>query len=256
MRSAPLPDRIDFNCDLGEGCGQDAAIVPYISSASIACGGHAGSDATMREAVALCRAQGVAIGAHPSFVDREHFGRRELALGPGAIHVLVLAQVRRLAAICTAAGAPLRHVKPHGALYNLAARDHDVADAIAAAVHAIDPALWLYALSGSALAEAGRLAGLSVAEEAFAERRYAADGRLAPRTQAGSVIDSLDAALEQVRSLLHDGAVTALDGSRVAVRADTLCLHGDRPDAPGFAATLHDALRADGIRIRAPGADA
>ena len=256
MRNAPLPDRIDFNCDLGEGCGHDAAIVPHISSASIACGGHAGSDETMREAVALCRAHGVAIGAHPSFVDREHFGRRELALGPGAIHVLVIAQVRRLAAVCDAAGAPLRHVKPHGALYNLAARDRDVADAIASAVHAVDPALWLYALSGSVLAEAGRLAGLTVAEEAFAERRYTGDGRLAPRTQAGAVVETLDAALEQVRSLLHDGTITALDGSRIALRADTLCLHGDRPDAPAFAAALHDALRADGIRIRAPGVDA
>ncbi|MDH5834048.1 5-oxoprolinase subunit PxpA [Luteimonas kalidii] len=251
-----MPDRIDFNCDLGEGCGDDAAIVPHISSASIACGGHAGSDETMQAAVALCLAHGVAIGAHPSFVDREHFGRRELGLGPGAIHVLVLAQVRRLAALCDAAGARLRHVKPHGALYNLAARDIDVADAIAAAVHAIDPTLRLYALSGSALAEAGRLAGLPVAEEAFAERSYGADGRLTPRDLPGAVIEDLEAALAQVRTMLREGVVVALDGSRVPLRADTLCLHGDRPDAPRFAAALRAALEAEGIRVLAPDAAA
>ena len=124
-----MPDRIDFNCDLGEGCGDDAAIVPWISSASIACGGHAGDEASMRETVALCLRHGVAIGAHPSFEDRAHFGRRELALAPGEVHALVLAQVRRLAAACEAAGARLRHVKPHGALYNLAARELDTARA-------------------------------------------------------------------------------------------------------------------------------
>lgn len=248
-----MPERIDFNCDLGEGCGDDAAIVPLVSSASIACGGHAGDDASMRATVELCLRHGVAIGAHPSFVDREHFGRRELDLGAGAIHVLVLAQVRRLKAVCDAAGARLRHVKPHGALYNLAARDADVADAIAAAVHAIDPALWLYALSGSALAGAGRLAGLSVAEEVFAERSYGPDGRLMPRGQPGAVIDDLDASLAQVRMILREHAVIALDGSRVPLRADTLCLHGDRADAAGFAAALRAALAAEGITIAPPG---
>ena len=248
-----MPERIDFNCDLGEGCGDDAAIVPLVSSASIACGGHAGDDATMRAAVALCLRNGVAIGAHPSFVDREHFGRRELDLGVGAIHVLVLAQVRRLGAICAAAGARLRHVKPHGALYNLAARDAGVADAIASAVRAVDPALWLYALSGSALADAGRLAGLSVAEEAFAERGYTPDGRLAPRGQPGAVIDDLDASLAQVRTMLREHVVVAIDGSRVPLRADTLCLHGDRPDAARFAAALRAALEAEGVAIAPPG---
>lgn len=251
-----MPDRIDFNCDLGEGCGDDAAIAAHISSASIACGGHAGDDDSMRATVALCLAQGVAIGAHPSFVDREHFGRRELDLGPGAIHLLVLAQVRRLAAICAASGARLRHVKPHGALYNIAAREADVADAIASAAQAVDPGLWLYALSGSALADAGRLAGLRVAEEAFAERGYAADGRLLPRGQPGAVIDDLDASLRQVRTLLREGVVVASDGTRVPRRADTLCLHGDRRDAARFAAGLRVALEAEGVRVLAPGDDA
>lgn len=251
-----MPERIDFNCDLGEGCGDDAAIVPLVSSASIACGGHAGDEASMRATVALCLRHGVAIGAHPSFVDREHFGRRELGLGAGAIHVLVLAQVRRLATVCEAAGTRLRHVKPHGALYNLAARDADVADAVAAAVQATDPTLWLYALSGSALAEAGRLAGLQVAEEVFAERSYTVEGRLVPRDQPGAVIDDLDASLAQVRMLLREHAVIALDGSRVPLRADTLCLHGDRPDAARFAASLRAALESEGVRVAHPGAAA
>lgn len=251
-----MPERIDFNCDLGEGCGDDAAIVPLVSSASIACGGHAGDEASMRATVALCLRHGVAIGAHPSFVDREHFGRRELDLGAGAIHVLVLAQVRRLATVCEAAGTRLRHVKPHGALYNLAARDADVADAVAAAVQAIDPTLWLYALSGSALAEAGRLAGLPVAEEVFAERRYTVEGRLVPRDEPGAVIDDLDASLAQVRTMLREHAVIALDGSRVPLRADTLCLHGDRPNAARFAASLRAALESEGVRVAHPGAAA
>lgn len=248
-----MPDRIDFNCDLGEGCGDDAAIVPWISSASIACGGHAGDEASMRETVALCLRHGVAIGAHPSFEDRAHFGRRELALAPGEVHALVLAQVRRLAVACDAEGGRLRHVKPHGALYNLAARDLDTARAIADAVREIDRGLRLYALAGSDLASAGRSAGLQVAEEAFAERGYAADGRLAPRGQPGAVIETLEGALAQVRGLVREHAVHAIDGSRIALRADTLCLHGDRHDAAAFARALREALEAEGIAVRAPG---
>jgi UPF0271 protein len=244
---------LDFNCDLGEGCGQDAAIVPYISSASIACGAHAGDEATMREAVSLCLAHGVAIGAHPSFEDREHFGRRELALAPADIHALVRRQVALLASICTEAGARLRHAKPHGALYNLAARDRAVADAIADAVREADPALSLYGLADSQLTAAGEAAGLRVAHEAFAERAYDADGRLAPRGTAGAVIDGFDAALAQVRNLVRAGSVVARDGTRVRIRADTLCLHGDRSDAAAFARGLREALEAEGVAIRAPG---
>ena len=248
-----MPERIDFNCDLGEGCGGDAAIAPHISSASIACGGHAGDASSMRASVALCLRHGVAIGAHPSFEDRAHFGRRELDVGRDAIRTLIAEQTRALAAICDAAGARLHHVKPHGALYNLAARDVDVADAVARAVAQCDPALWLYALAGSALVRAGRAAGLRVAEEAFAERRYASDGRLLPRDRPGAVIESLDDSLAQVRGLLREGAVVAGDGSRIALRADTLCLHGDRPDAARFAAALRGALEAEGVAIAPPG---
>lgn len=244
---------LDFNCDLGEGCGQDAAIVPHISSASIACGAHAGDAATMRESVALCLAHGVAIGAHPSFEDREHFGRRELALEPDEIHALVARQIASLASTCDAAGTHLHHVKPHGALYNLAARDRGVADAIAHAIREVDPSLILYGLANSELTAAGEAAGLRIAHEAFAERAYDADGRLAPRGTPGAVIEGFDDALAQVRDFVRNGIVMARDGSRVPIRADTLCLHGDRADAAEFACGLRAALEAEGIAIRAPG---
>ncbi|MFT3896418.1 MAG: 5-oxoprolinase subunit PxpA [Thermomonas sp.] len=244
---------LDFNCDLGEGCGQDAAIVPHISSASIACGAHAGDAATLREAVSLCVAHGVAIGAHPSFEDREHFGRRELSLEPADIHALVVRQVALVAAACAEAGTRLHHVKPHGALYNLAARDRAVSVAIADAVREADPALVLYGLADSELTAAGEAAGLRVAHEAFAERAYDADGRLAPRGTPGAVIEGFDDALAQVRDFLRDGIVVARDGARVPIRADTLCLHGDRADAADFARGLRAALEAEGVSIRSPG---
>jgi len=247
---------IDFNCDLGEGCGSDAAIVPLISSASIACGGHAGDAASMAEAVELCRRHGVAIGAHPSYDDRPGFGRHDMDVAADAIAALVTAQVASLADACDKAGARLRHVKPHGALYNRAARDPAVAIAIATAVHAFDPNLILYGLSDSCLTAAGTAAGLRVAHEVFAERRYDADGRLAPRGTPGAVIESQEDALAQVRSLIDDGVVVARDGTPVHLRADTLCLHGDRPDAAAFARSLRQALEAASVDIRAPGSDA
>lgn len=244
---------LDFNCDMGEGCGQDAAIVPHISSASIACGAHAGDAATMRESVSLCMAHGVAIGAHPSFDDREHFGRRELALPVAEIRALVVRQIASLAAICNEAGTRLRHVKPHGALYNLAARDRDVATAIADAVREFDSSLILYGLANSELTAAGEAAGLRVAHEAFAERAYDANGRLAPRGTPGAVIEGFDDALAQVRDFVRNGIVVARDGTRVPIRADTLCLHGDRADAAEFARGLRMALEAEGVSIHAPG---
>lgn len=245
--------RIDFNCDLGEGCGNDAAIVPWISSASIACGGHAGDDDSMRATLRLCRRHGVAAGAHPGYDDRTGFGRRELALSLEEVAALVRAQLERLGAIATEEGIRLRHVKPHGALYNLSARDRDVAMAIAGVVRRFDPGLVLYGLADSALTRAGSAIGLRVAHEAFAERRYEADGTLTPRDMAGAVIADIDDALAQVRMLLHEHAVTARTGERVPLRADTLCLHGDRDDAPAFAQALHETLLAEGVRIAAPG---
>jgi 5-oxoprolinase (ATP-hydrolysing) subunit A len=244
--------RIDFNCDLGEGCGDDAAIIPMLSSASIACGGHAGDTGSMRATVELCRRHGVAVGAHPSFEDREHFGRREQALAAPEVRALVGRQITALAAVCAAAGVRMRHVKPHGALYNLAARRPEVALAVAAAVRAHDPTLVLYALSGSELARAGTATGLHVAHEVFAERRYEADGTLTPRSREDAVIADVGEAVAQLEGMLEHGQVLARTGERFALRADTVCVHGDRPDALAFACALHDALLARGVRIAAP----
>ena len=248
---------IDFNCDLGEGCGDDAAIIPWISSANIACGFHAGDARTMRDTIALCRQHGVAIGAHPSLADREGFGRRELPVTPESAYGLILEQLRALAAIAAAQGTRLRHVKPHGALYNMAARDEALAAAIAAATRDFDASLCLVGLSGSALTAAGAAIGLRVAHEAFAERRYEADGSLTPRSQPDAVIEDLQESLLQVRRLIHEGAVIARTGERVPLRMDTLCLHGDRADAAGFARALRESLQDDGVRVRPlDGADA
>lgn len=248
----PVPLRLDFNCDLGEGCGDDAAIAPHVSSASLACGFHAGDPVLMREAVRTCLAHGVAIGAHPSLPDREGFGRRELSVTPDEVYAHTLYQLGSLGALVHAAGARMRHVKPHGALYNLAARDPAIAAAIAAAVRDFDPGLVLFGLARSALTDAGERAGLRVAHEVFAERRYEADGTLTPRGLHGAVIDTLEEALAQVRTMLREGVVIARTGERVPIRADTLCLHGDRPDAAAFARALREALQAEGVTVAAP----
>lgn len=246
--------RIDFNCDLGENCGDDAAIIPLITSASIACGGHAGDEASMRTTLRLCRDHGVAAGAHPSYADRGNFGRVEVPLPPCEIEAIVGSQIAVLAAIADTEGMRLAHVKPHGALYNAAARDRAIADAIAAAVRRFDPQLILFGLSGSQLTAAGAAAGLRVAHEVFAERRYEADGTLTPRSRDDAVIHDLEEAIAQVRGFVREQAVTARTGERLALRADTLCLHGDRADAAQFARAIRDALVAEGIRIAPVGA--
>jgi len=248
--------RIDFNCDLGEGCGDDAAIIPLITSASIACGGHAGDEATMRATLRLCLEHGIAAGAHPSYPDRAGFGRQEMALAPEAVLATVREQILRLVDAAAAEGTRLSHVKPHGALYNVAARDRAVAEAIANAVAGIDPELMLFGLSGSQLTAAAEAAGLRAVHEVFAERRYEADGSLTPRNRNDAVIHDLDEAIAQVRGFVRDGSVVARTGERIALRADTLCLHGDRPDAAQFAKAIHDALLADRVRILSVGADA
>jgi UPF0271 protein len=245
---------VDFNCDLGEGAGNDAALMPHISSASIACGWHAGDATTMEETVALCLKHGVAIGAHPSFHDREGFGRRELAATPREVHAMTLYQIGSLHGFAQAAGTRLQHVKPHGALYNVAARDRRIADAIAQAVHEFDPALMLYGLANSELTRAGEALGLHVAHEAFAERRYERDGSLTPRSRPEAVIGDVDLAAQQVAQMLRAGRVTTRDGSEMAIRADTICLHGDRDDAVHFVASLRRAIEAAGVAVQRIGA--
>lgn len=245
-------DSIDFNCDLGEGCGDDAAIVPWISSASIACGAHAGDEDTMRATLRLCREHGVAAGAHPGFEDRTGFGRREFSLDSQALHALVASQLSRLSILAREEGVQLAHVKPHGALYNASANDSVVADALAVAVRAFDPGLLLYGLAGSESIAAAEAAGLRAVPEAFAERAYDADGRLALRGTRGAVLETLDEAVAQVLRLVRDGTVIARDGSTLRVDARTICLHGDRPDAAAFARALREALQAEGVIVQAP----
>ncbi|MFK2905187.1 LamB/YcsF family protein [Dyella ginsengisoli] len=252
-------NRIDLNCDLGESfgawrMGEDAALLALVSSANVACGFHAGDPAIMQHTVVLAAERGVAIGAHVSLPDLQGFGRREMAVTPAEVHAMTLYQLGALHAFARAAGTAVAHVKPHGALYNMAARDRALAEAIADAVRAFDPALALFGLAGSALLDAGRAVGLKVVSEAFADRRYRADGSLQPRREPDAVIDDADAATAQALRMAQRGEVTAVDGQRVALKADTLCLHGDGAHAVDFARRLRAALEAAGLRIAAPAA--
>lgn len=240
--------RIDLNCDLGEAAGHDAELMSFITSANIACGAHAGDEATMRATVALALEHGVAIGAHPGLADRVSFGRREIPMSPAEVHGLVLEQTRALLAL-----ARVRHVKPHGALYHMAARDTLLARAVAAAVYEADPRLILFAPAGSRLLEAGRTCGSQVASEVFADRTYRADGSLTPRTQPSALITDEEVAVAQVLRMVREGKVRATDGTEVAIQADTVCLHGDGPHPVEFARRLRGGLTAAGIEVKAYG---
>ncbi len=246
--------KIDLNCDCGESfgawrMGDDAAILPHVTSANIACGGHAGDPGVMRRTIWIAREHGVSVGAHPGFPDVQGFGRRFMALSPEEIADTVLAQIGALHAIARAEGVRLCHVKPHGALYNYAAVTHEAAEAIAHAVAAFNDELILVGLAGSALIEAGRLAGLRVAREAFADRRYEADGTLRSRRLPGAVIHDDAEALAQAISIVTRGEARAVDGAPVPVVADTICLHGDTPGAATRAAVLRRGLEDAGIEV-------
>jgi UPF0271 protein len=244
---------IDLNGDIGESfgawtMGQDEGVLDFVTSANIACGFHAGDPATMQRTVAAAAKRGVAIGAHPSLPDLAGFGRREMRVSADETYAMTLYQIGALAAIARAAGASLHHVKPHGALYNMAARDRVLADAIAVAVRDFDASLILVGLAGSELTRAGEHAGLAVANEAFADRRYEPDGSLVARGQSGAVIDDVDAASAQAVSIATQGEVETSAGVR-AIRADTLCVHGDRADAALFARRLRERLERAGVAI-------
>jgi UPF0271 protein len=249
--------RLDLNCDLGEGfgawrMGEDEAILDYVTSANIACGFHAGDPATMRRTVAAACARGVALGAHPSLPDLQGFGRREMRVAPDEVYAMVVYQIGALDGFARARGARMQHVKPHGALYNMAARDARLAQAIAQAVRDYDRGLILFGLSGSELIRAGREAGLAVASEVFADRTYQADGSLTPRTRSDAMIEDVERSIAQVLAMVGGGTVQATDGTQVKVEADTLCIHGDQPAARAFAARLREALQAAGVEVRAP----
>lgn len=246
--------RIDLNCDMGESFGRytlghDEAMMPYITSANIACGLHAGDPLIIERTVHLAHRHGVGIGAHPGFPDLQGFGRRAMGLTPEEAGAFVLYQIGALAAFARAIGAELVHVKPHGALYNLAAQDRPLAEAIARAVARFSRHLILVGLANSRLIEAGLEAGLPVAHEAFADRAYEADGSLRSRRLPGAVLaDPAQAARQAVR-IARDGVVVAYSGEEVAIQADTICLHGDSPTALDNARQVRQALVESGVEV-------
>jgi UPF0271 protein len=248
---------IDLNADLGESFGRwtlgdDEALVPHLTSANLACGMHAGDPTVMERSVALCAAAGVAIGAQPGYPDLAGFGRRVLPMTPSEVEAVVRYQVGALYAFTRAAGVELRHVKPHGALYNAAAADPALAAAIARAVAGFSRDLLLFGLaSSSAMAGAAADAGLRFVPEAFVDRRYLADGSLQPRTEAGSVISEPAAAADQADAIVR-GSVVAVDGTSVPLEAASICCHGDTPGAVAIAAAVRARLAAAGVEVRAP----
>lgn len=246
--------RVDLNSDLGESfgaytIGNDGQVVPVVSSVNVACGMHAGDPGVMRATVALAAKHGVAVGAHPGYPDLQGFGRRDMALSPQEVYDCVLYQIGALDAFCRAAGVELHHVKPHGQLYNRAARDRAAADAVAAAVRDYDASLVLVGLAGSELVAAGRGAGLRCAEEFFADRAYTSAGSLVPRSQPGAVVADEQTAIERTVRAVTTGMVRAIDGTDVAVCADTVCIHGDNPQACAFASALRAAFEGRGIAV-------
>lgn len=245
---------IDLNCDVGEAygawlAGSDAALLPLVTSANIACGFHAGDPGVIRATVRIARRHGVAIGAHPGYPDLQGFGRRAMALTPAEMEDIVLYQIGAVAAFARAAGAALAHVKPHGALYNRAVWDRLAADAIVHAIFDFDRTLILVGLAGSAIVEAGMAIGLPVAREAFADRGYEADGSLRARNLLGALLPSVDAVVAQAISIVRDGCVQAVTGEQVLIEADTLCLHGDTPGAVEFARAVRAGLEQTGISV-------
>ena len=232
---------MDINADIGEGY-DDAGLMPYLTRASIACGGHTGDARSMGAALTLAAEYGIAVGAHPSYPDREGFGRREWAATPEQIAQWVTQQTEALAEIASSKGMRLAHIKPHGALYNAAAQQDVIATAIAQAVKDWDANLILLGLSGSRLIEAGRAAGLTVMQEVFADRRYQPNGQLVSRETPRALITDTESAAEQAYALAHHQPIIALDGIPLRLAADTLCLHGDTPGAIGIARAVAEAL--------------
>lgn len=243
--------KIDLNADLGEGCGSDEALMPLISSANIACGFHAGDAWTMRESVRLALAHGVAIGAHPAFPDRENFGRTAMQLAPEIVYAQTLYQAGALAAIARAEGGVMQHVKPHGMLYNQAAREPALADAIARAVKALDAKLVLVGLAGGELIRAGQRYGLTTREEVFADRGYCADGSLVPRSEPGALIEDNDEAVSRTLEMVLNGRVLSREGEWARVNAQTVCLHGDGAHALAFARLLRESFAQHQVQVSA-----
>ena len=243
---------VDLNADLGEGAGHDDELLQLVSSASIACGFHAGDPVSVLASIRAARERGVAVGAHPGFADREDFGRIEVALPAAEVFAIVAYQLGAFRALATAARTPVNHVKPHGALYNMAVRDEKLAEAIANAVRAIDSSLLLFAPGGSVLERGAQSAKLRVVREVFADRNYLADGSLVPRTRPDALLHDPEEAAVRVLRMLREGVVRSVDGTDVGVHADTICVHGDTPGAVDFARSLRERLEKHGVSIQAP----
>ena len=233
----------DINCDMGEGIGNDEAIMPFISSANISCGFHAGNNEIMAYTIDRALKYGVKIGAHPSFHDKENFGRKEMELTEEKLYALIIEQLIRIDLVAKSKGANLYHIKPHGALYNMAARDRYMARNIATAVKDFNEELVLYGLSGSYLISEAKNSGLKTASEVFADRTYQDDGSLTPRSQPNALIEDEEQCIEQVWQMVHEGTVTTVSGKQIPIIAETICIHGDGKHAVQFAKAIFTKLR-------------
>lgn len=246
---------IDLNCDMGESfgawtMGSDAALMDYVSSVNIACGFHAGDSSVIRQTIETAIEKGVKIGAHPSYPDLQGFGRREMKMSPREVFDITLYQVAALKGICEAFGAKLNHVKPHGALYNTAAKSPELAAAIAEAVKKLDANLIIYGLSGSFLISEAEKIGLPTASEVFADRTYQNDGTLTPRIQPNALIHEADQSIAQVLQMIFQQSVTATDGTNIVLKAETVCVHGDGANALEFAKIINSELTRNGVKIQ------
>jgi UPF0271 protein len=241
---------IDLNCDMGEGLSNDALLMPFISSANIACGAHAGDESVMKKTVELALLNKVSIGAHPGFSDRRNFGRTEMLLPLEEVYDLVAQQIHSLQKIAAQQGTKLHHVKPHGALYNMAAKNAELANAIANATYDTDPGLILYGLSGSHLIYEADKLGLKTASEVFADRTYSDDGSLTPRSQPNAMIETTKASIQQVLQMIQNKTVTSINHKKVSIKAETICLHGDGEHAVDFAKQISFTLQKNGVDIK------
>lgn len=246
--------KVDLNADLGESfgayrCGMDGEVVRYISSANIACGFHASDPSVMRETVSMAKEHHVAVGAHPGYPDLQGFGRRNMAVSPADLKNMVQYQIGALNAFCNALKVPLKHVKPHGAMYNMAAKDERLAAAIAEGIMEVNPKLILLGLSDSFLLSAAAEAGLKTASEVFADRAYQPDGSLVPRNMEGALIQDEEAAVRRCIRMVKEGVVTSIDGKDIPIKADSICLHGDGEKAVVFAGKIREALIKAGIEV-------
>lgn len=240
---------VDLNCDLGEGCTNDEAIMPFISSANIACGYHAGDEKTIRETLLLAKKYNVAVGAHPSYPDRANFGRLDMNLGKEELKKIVIDQILLIKRLAEEKSLPLHHIKPHGALYNRSATDREVAMTITEAVQSIDDSLLLYGLANSESEKIAKELGITFYNEVFADRTYTDEGKLTPRTMPNALIESADASLQQVSLMLQKGEVISTTGKNVPIKVDTICIHGDGPHAVEFAKQIHQLISASHIKI-------